>query len=173
MKISTKTGDLGKTSLMFGRRVSKASERTEAYGAVDEFSSTIGLARAFCQDADLNKLLETIQLALVKLMTELATSNEDFSKLVEKSIPLLEETDLSFIEGKIDAYEKSGVCFNGWIQPCSNPCSAALSLARAQTRRAERRVVILKEKNMLSRDLPLIYLNRLSDLIWLISAKLG
>ena len=173
MRISTKTGDLGTTSLMFGRRVPKACERTQAYGAVDEFSATIGLARSFNQDSDLDKLLETVQLALVKAMTELATDKEDFSKLEERSIPLLEDSDLKFLEGNIESIEKEGVSFKGWIQPCASPCSAALSLARAQTRRAERCVVALKDAGMLARDMPLVYLNRLSDLLWLISAKLG
>ncbi len=171
MKISTKKGDDGTTSLVFGKRVSKASVRPEAYGALDEFSATLGLAAAFTQDDAQKKFLEDLQKVLVKIMTELATDAEDFQKLLDKNIELLTESDLQFLETQIENIEKSGVKFEGWVQVNATPYHAALSLARAQCRRAEREVVKIKESDKLFRDLPLHYLNRLSDLLWLKSIK--
>ncbi len=80
MKISTKTGDAGRTKLMFGRDVSKSSQRVRAYGAVDDFSATLGLARSFA-GKELGAEILGIQESLVCLMTELATKKEDFHLL--------------------------------------------------------------------------------------------
>ena len=85
MKISTKTGDAGRTKLMFGRDVSKSSQRVRAYGAVDDFSATLGLARSFA-GKELGAEILGIQESLVCLMTELATKKEDFHLLTEKKI---------------------------------------------------------------------------------------
>ena len=111
MKISTKGGDKGTTSLMFGKRVSKACQRVRTYGMVDELSASIAMARAFTTDSNLNKELLKIQENLVLLMTELATANEDFPKLAEKNIKLLDETHLAEIESKIDEIESKGNMF--------------------------------------------------------------
>ena len=90
MKISTKTGDKGKTRLVFMREVSKASQRVCAYGALDDCSATIGLARSFA-DKELASKLLNIQEKLVFLMTELATAKEDFDKLIEKNMRILSD----------------------------------------------------------------------------------
>ena len=96
MKISTKTGDAGKTKLMFGRDASKASQRVRAYGAIDDFSATLGLARAFA-DGDVATTILKIQQDLICLMTELATSLDDFHLLAEKNIRLLGDEELKEI----------------------------------------------------------------------------
>ena len=93
MKISTKTGDAGRTKLMFGRDVSKSSQRVRAYGAVDDFSATLGLARSFA-GKELGAEILGIQESLVCLMTELATKKEDFHLLTEKKLRLLGDGDL-------------------------------------------------------------------------------
>ena len=169
MKISTKGGDKGSTSLMFGRRVSKACQRVRTYGMVDELSATIAMARAFAKDDDLAKQLLSIQENLVLLMTELATAKEDFSKLAEKNIKLLDDTNLAEIEAKIDEIESKGNVFDGWKHAGDTPLSATLDMARVKCRAAEREIVALNEEEGLARDFPLIYINRLSDYIYLLS----
>ena len=169
MKISTKGGDKGTTSLMFGKRVSKACQRVRTYGMVDELSASIAMARAFTTDSNLNKELLKIQENLVLLMTELATTNEDFPKLAEKNIKLLDETHLAEIESRIDEIESKGNVFNGWKQAGDTPISATLDMARVKCRATEREIVALNEEEGLARDFPLIYINRLSDYIYLLS----
>ncbi len=166
MKISTKVGDKGKTKLVFLREVSKASARVCAYGALDDCSATIGLARSFA-DKDLAANLLQIQEKLVFLMTELATAKEDFLKLAEKNFKLLDESDLSELESKIEELEKDGTVFEGWTHSGESPLQAALDMARARCRNAEREIVKLAETEGLGRDFPLIYINRLSDLLYL------
>lgn len=168
MKISTKAGDSGTTSLMFGRRVSKASLRVCAYGALDDFSATLGLARSF-SEGDMNKFILGVQEDLVFLMTELATAKEDFPKLAEKNIRTLNEDDLKKIESKIGEYESKNQSFAGWRHSGESHLQAALDMARARCRFAERELVSLNEGEGLARPFPLTYINRLSDLLWLMS----
>jgi cob(I)alamin adenosyltransferase len=167
MSISTKGGDGGKTSLMFGRRVSKNCRRVCAYGAVDEFSSAFGLARSFSDDPVLGEAILTIQKNLIKLMTELATSAEDFPKLAEKGIPLLSDEDLNSIESQVKQLEGNSEGLKEWQIPGSGRLNGALNLARAICRRAEREIVALDEEEPLPRKMPIIYINRLADLIFL------
>ncbi len=171
MNISTKKGDDGTTSLMFGRRVSKTCAHPEAYGAVDEFFAAVGLVRSFAISREENAFLMELQKALVKLMTELATAKEDFHLLADKKIEILSDTDLDFLENKIKEIEASGVKFTGWTVSDENSYQASAGLARAICRRAEREVVRLKEAGMLARDFSLKYLNRMSDLLWLLSVQ--
>ncbi len=168
MKISTKTGDKGKTKLVFLREVSKASQRVCAYGALDDCSATIGLARAFADDPLKKKLLK-IQESLVFLMTELATAKEDFYKLSEKNMRVLSGGDLSELESQIDEYERDGTLFKGWTHSGETPLQAALDMARARCRNAEREIVKLSETEGLARDFPIVYVNRLSDLLYLMA----
>lgn len=168
MKISTKTGDAGKTKLMFGRDVSKASQRVRAYGALDDFSATLGLARAFAEGDTATTILK-IQQDLVCLMTELATSLDDFHLLAEKNIRLLGDAELKEIETKIEVAESNGNVFAGWTQSGENQLQASLDMARARCRNAEREIVALAESEGLARGYPLVYINRLSDLLWLMA----
>ncbi|MBO6103438.1 MAG: cob(I)yrinic acid a,c-diamide adenosyltransferase [Opitutales bacterium] len=171
MKISTKTGDKGECSLMFAKRVPKFSQRVCAYGAVDEFSAALGLARAHSESESLNQDISEVLRALIKLMTELATPPEKFSLLAEKNIPILAPADLEKIERLIDALESGGSTFCGWTIPGENPLEARLNFARTLCRRAERETARLNAEEPLERGLPLAYLNRLSDLIYLWSLK--
>lgn len=168
MRISTKGGDFGKTKLVFLREVSKASARVCAYGAVDEFSATLGFARAFAT-GELNAKILHIQERLVFLMTELATAKDDFQKLAERKIKTLDEPDLAEIETQIEQYEKIGNIFDGWTHSGENPLQAALDMARARCRTAEREIVKLAESEGLARNFPLQYINRLADLLYLMS----
>jgi len=107
MKISTKTGDAGKTKLMFGREVSKSCVRVRAYGALDDLSAVLGFARAFA-DSDMGAFILSLQKSLTVLMTELATDSADFPKLAERGIALLGEADLKVLEDRIEAAESAG-----------------------------------------------------------------
>ncbi len=169
MKIATKSGDKGTTSLMFGKRVSKASARVRAYGAVDEFSSALAIARALAKETPLATELLQIQKKLVFLMTELATSPEDFHLLKEKNITVLSDDDLQELENRIEEIEASGNVFDGWKHAGDTQLDAALDFARVKCRAAEREIVTLDELEKLPRDFPLMYINRLSDLIYLFS----
>lgn len=168
MKISTKGGDKGKTSLVFGRRVSKACQRVRAYGALDEFSAQLAMARAFAGKTQLGADLLKLQEKLVPLMTELATAKEDFAKLAEKNIKILGKEDLAEIESKIEKIEAEHGTFSGWKHPGETPLDAALDLARAKCRAAEREIVALCEDGELARDFPITYVNRVSDLLYLL-----
>jgi len=168
MKISTKTGDLGATKLMFGKSVLKCAPRVCAYGALDDFAATLGLARSFA-GAELAAEILKIQENLVFLMTELATSNEDYPKLVEKNFRLVGEADLAEIETRIDELERDGEIFSGWKHSGENSLQAALDMARSRCRAAEREIVALNEIEPLPRPFTLKYVNRLSDLMWLLS----
>ena len=169
MKISTKGGDKGETSLMFGRRVSKACLRVKAYGAVDEMSAYIALARAYAKGTELANKLLRIQEKLVFLMTELATAKTDFHLLAEKNIKLLDENDLREIEDEIDLLESKGETFTGWRHAGETPIDASLDIARTKCRCAEREIIALNEAEQLPRDFPITYINRLSDLLYLYS----
>ncbi len=103
------------------------------------------------------------------LMTELATAKDDFPKLAEKKIKTLGEADLSEIESQIEEYEKIGNIFSGWTHSGENTLQAALDMARARCRTAEREIVKLAESEGLARNFPLQYVNRLADLLYLMS----
>ena len=168
MKISTKTGDAGRTKLMFGRDVSKSSQRVRAYGAVDDFSATLGLARSFA-GKELGAEILGIQESLVCLMTELATKKEDFHLLTEKKLRLLGDGDLKSLEDRIESAERDGDIFSGWTHSGETHLQAALDMARARCRNAEREIVALAESEGLARDFPLVYINRLSDYLWILA----
>ncbi|MDX8415481.1 cob(I)yrinic acid a,c-diamide adenosyltransferase [Intestinicryptomonas porci] len=167
MTISTKTGDEGTCSLMFGERVLKSSQRVSAYGAVDELCSALGTVKANSKSADFKSEISEIQNALIMLMTELATSNKKYGKLAEKNIKLLSETDLKAVESKASQIESDGEVFKGWTLAGENVLDAELNMARTICRRAEREIVKLNSEEPLPRKFILAYMNRLSDLLYL------
>lgn len=171
MKISTKTGDGGTCSLMFARRVSKASLRVCTYGSIDELCAALGLARAFCKQSALNAKILEIQNTLIRLMTDLATAPADKDMLKKKNIEVLNISDLQNIEAQITEIEAQGDTFKGWKMAGSNPSEAQLNFARTLCRKAERKVVLLEEKEGKFNDVNLKFLNRLSDLIYLWSLQ--
>ena len=102
-------------------------------------------------------------------MTELATANEDFPKLSEKKVRLLEESDLAEVEKKIEEFENNQNTFSGWKYAGQTRLDAALNMARVQCRKAEREMAALNETEKLPRPLPLKYINRLSDLFFVMA----
>ena len=167
MSIVTKTGDLGATGLMFNRRVSKCHPRVEAYGSVDELNAALGLARAAAQHDFTRDNLLAIQKDLVILMGELATGVEDLPRYVEEGYSLVTAELTVRLEKLVGEIEAQQITHRGWATPGASLHSAALDVARTTCRRAERRVCALHEAKQLHNPEILVYLNRLSDLLWL------
>lgn len=164
MKTFNKRGDSGQTSLLFGSRVSKCDLRCEAYGAVDEGVSALGLARQSCQPG-VRDILLSLQRELFLVGAELATPPEDRQKLEAKGSYVSPEM-VQRLEGLIEQFEAEVEMPKAFVIPGASPGSAALHLARAVMRRAERRAVGLKEAGLIHNEEILRYLNRLSDLLF-------
>ena len=167
MSIVTKTGDDGTTGLMFNRRVPKTHPRVEAYGAVDELNAALGLARATAAKHFLRENLLAIQKDLVAVMGELATLPEDFPRYKKDGYAVVTPAMTVKLEKLVEEIESQKISFKGWATPGENLNSAALDLARTACRRAERRVCALREAGELPNLAIIVYLNRLSDLLWL------
>ena len=161
MKIYTKTGDKGTTSLIYGIRVSKNDARVEAYGTCDEANSMIGLALSylhgeyFAGKEDLFSVFHKIQTVLFHVGAELATPAGKEVKWT------LEEKDLEELEKTIDSWDASLPSLSNFILPGGHQAGAALHVARTVARRAERQAVELEVN-----PLVLSYLNRLSDFLF-------
>ena len=169
MSIATKTGDTGSTGLMYNRRVSKCHPRVEAYGAVDELNTAMGLARATAQHDFVARNLLAIQKDLVIVMGELATQIEDLPRYAKDGFTMASRDLTGKLDQLVAEIEAQKVSFQGWATPGANLNSAALDLARTACRRAERRVCALQESNQLQNPEIIIYLNRLSDTLWLLA----
>ena len=167
MSIATKTGDDGTTALMYGRRVPKTHPRVEAYGAVDELNAALGVARASAEHDFVRNNLLVIQKNLIVLMGELCVQPEDLPRYVKDGYSLVTPAMTATLDALVREIEGQNVSFKGWATPGATPPSAALDLARTVCRRAERRVCGLKEAGELKNAEIIIYLNRLSDLLWL------
>jgi len=167
MSIATRTGDGGTTALMYGRRVPKDSSRVKAYGEVDELNACLGLARAEADRRD-KVLLEKIQKALVGLMGELAVAPEDLTRYEADGYAQLKEADLALLDREIAVLEKALPKPKGWSTPGGSFTGATLALGRTVCRRAERGVWKLDKKEGKVRTVIPRYLNRLSDLLWLL-----
>jgi len=164
MKIYTKTGDDGTTGLFGGGRVKKASLRVDAYGTVDEVNATLGLARATGLGTFIDGVLAQVQVDLFTLGAELACVPGKEAKL---SLPLLEEADAQRLERAIDEAETSLPPLQTFILPGGSHQAAALHLARTVCRRAERAVLAVDDAT--PRGVLVIYLNRLSDLLFVLA----
>lgn len=165
MKIYTKTGDKGETGLFGGARVSKASDRVDAYGEVDELNSVLGLARAQKLDPDTDTLLAQVQSTLFNLGAELATDPE--SK-VDVGVPAVQDADIEPLEKAIDRCEAELAPLKAFVLPGGSEGAATLHLARTVCRRAERRLVALAADTALRPEC-IRYLNRLSDLLFVLA----
>jgi cob(I)alamin adenosyltransferase len=170
MSIATKTGDAGETSLMYGRRVRKTDSRVDAYGCVDELNAALGVVRVTSQDSFISAQVLAIQKELIHVMGELATAPEDLPRYVADGYQLTTPEMVDRLTAVIDELEKDKLLhFKGWAIPGSMMLSAALDVARTTCRRAERRVAALLDENTGFNRQILRYLNRLSDLCWLLA----
>jgi cob(I)alamin adenosyltransferase len=169
MSIATKTGDSGQTSLMYGRRVAKTDPRVETYGSVDELNAALGMARVSAEDAFIAEQILAVQKELIIVMGELATAAEDLTRYAKNGYQLTSAAMVDRLTGVIDDLEKNKLLYyKGWAIPGSTLASAALDIARTTCRRAERRVAALSESSAAFNGEILRYLNRLSDLCWLL-----
>lgn len=165
--IATMKGDGGQTSLVGGIRVSKASLRVEAYGDVDELISAIGCARALSDDDAINALAYDIQRELFKVGSALATSAGGPRPPEPIDVALVDRLTREVLQ--IEAIE--GI-LSDWSVPGAHAPAAFFDTARAVCRRAERAVIRLVESGEPVQPTIIAYLNRLSDLLWLIGRKL-
>jgi len=169
MSIVTKTGDQGTTGLMYGRRVPKHDPRVEAYGAMDELNAALGLARASARDKFVGNALLAIQKDMVILMGELATTTEDLQRYVKDGYSLVTAPMTTKLDDLAREMEAQNLKFTGWATPGQSLSSSALDVARTVCRRGERRVCALRESGQLQNAQILVYLNRLSDVLWLLA----
>jgi cob(I)alamin adenosyltransferase len=170
MSIATKTGDAGETSLMYGRRVPKTDARVDAYGCVDELNASLGLARVTASDPFLTEQIYGIQKELIIVMGELATAPEDLDRYVKDGFALTASPMTDRLTSVVDDLEKNKLGqFKGWAVPGNSLDGAALDLARTVCRRAERRVAGLMASAEKFNPEILRYLNRLSDVCWLLA----
>ncbi len=160
MKIYTKTGDSGMTSLFSGGRVSKADLRVETYGTVDELNSVLGVARVHQPSAQTDSYLEQVQNQLFHLGADLATPLDAKAEWVVR----MDAETVAWLETTIDTMTADLPALKNFILPGGTPAAAQLQVARAICRRAERIAVSLSEHEPIGEHV-LKYLNRLSD--WL------
>ena len=170
MSIVTKTGDKGETSLMYSRRVPKTDPRVDAYGCVDESTAALGLARSISNQKFVSEQILAAQKDLIVVMGELATAPQDRERYAKDGFDLTTAAMVDRITAVIVDLEKDKSLYpKDWAIPGRTAVSAALDFARATCRRAERRVatLIADEKDFNSEILR--YLNRLSDLCWVLA----
>ena len=168
MSITTRTGDNGETGLLFSRRTSKGDPRIAACGDIDELNAAIGLTRAHLQGTRENSRLEAIQKSLIALMGELATLPEDSARYAASKFDKLTADNTHQLDSWIAEHEASGLTFEGWALPGGTVASAHLDMARTICRRAERSTVALRSVEG-DNSQAVVYLNRLSDLLWLMA----
>jgi cob(I)alamin adenosyltransferase len=169
MSIATKTGDSGTTGLMYNRRVSKCHPRVEAYGSVDELNAALGSARAGATHDFVRAHLLAVQKDLVIVMGELATLPEDLPRYLQDGFKTVGSDLVVKLDALVGEVEAQKVSFKGWATPGGTTTAAALDVARTTCRRAERRVCALQESGQLQNPEIIIYLNRLSDALWLLA----
>ncbi len=165
--IATKRGDGGQTDLAGGVRVSKASLRVDACGTLDELNSAVGFARSLCDDTTITDLAREIQRELFQVGAALAT----VPGRTRSRVPItLEMSD--HLTNEVHRIEAEEGILSDWSLPGASTPSAAFDVARTVCRRAERLVVRLMESGEEAPDGVLVYLNRLSDLLWLLGHKI-
>jgi cob(I)alamin adenosyltransferase len=170
VSIVTKTGDKGETSLMYGRRLSKADPRVDAYGCVDELSAALGLARSVASDKFISDQIFAVQKDLVVVMGELATAPVDRERYLKDGFHLTTSELVDRITAVIFDLEKDQSLYpKDWVIPGGTPVSAALDFARTTCRRAERRIATFSAGEDEFNPEILRYLNRLSDFCWILA----
>lgn len=164
MKIYTKTGDKGETGLFGGKRVPKDALRIEAYGSVDELNSLLGVISSMKPDQAIANIVERVQNQLFDLGADLATPVTQKSTV----IPRIAKSHSTALEKEIDTLEGSLAPLQSFILPGGSPIASYLHLARTVCRRAERCVVRLSRSEEIGGHV-IIYLNRLSDLLFIMA----
>jgi cob(I)alamin adenosyltransferase len=169
--IATRTGDDGTTSLLYGQRVPKDHFQIEAVGAFDELNVALGAARGLTPDPEERMLLESVQRGLVALMGELACAESDAARYLASDFAKVGEGDLRRVDEAVAAREVGGSLPQDWAVPGANPAALALDQARVVARRAERRLAALPAGGRSVRPVLRQFVNRLSDLLWLMARR--
>lgn len=175
MKIYTKTGDLGDTSLFSGKRVRKNNIRIDSYGTVDELNSYLGMIHDQVKDEKVRKDLIRIQSKLFTLGAMLATPEDPKAEKKGKSklqIDLIDDEDIRFLERQMDQMNEVLPEMTHFILPGGHPAVSFCHIARCVCRRAERKTVELHDMEAINEQI-LIYLNRLSDYLFVLARKLS
>ena len=167
-RIYTKYGDNGETSLLYGGRVPKNSMHCEAYGVTDEVVSAMGLARALSQDEYVKCTLKELQQELFLIGAELATDPKQYEVFHRHFAPVSSDMVVR-LEKIIDQMESEVEMPTSFILPGGSAASSAIDMARCLVRTAERRAVDLKGSSMLTNPTIIAYLNRLSDLLFVLA----
>lgn len=170
MKIYTKTGDKGTTSLIGGTKVSKAHLRIEAYGTVDELNSYIGLCKDFLTDKKSNTVLQEVQDRLFTIGAALACDPEKETKM---KIPDLKEEDITLLEKEIDKMNETLPPMKSFILPGGHITVSHIHISRCICRRAERCCVRLEAEQNEVEPIIIKYLNRLSDYLFVLARYAG
>ena len=170
LKIYTRTGDKGSTSLLGGTRVSKSDLRIEAYGTIDELNSYIGLVGDHQQNADTTTILREIQDRLFTIGSSLACDPEKEPKL---KIPDLKKADIEYLEKQIDKMNEVLPPMKSFILPGGHIAVSTTHVARCVCRRAERICVSMQQQKMDIEPLIIQYLNRLSDYLFVLARYIG
>jgi cob(I)alamin adenosyltransferase len=169
-KIYTKTGDLGKTSLIGGTKVPKSHLRIESYGTVDELNSYIGLVGDYISDEHSKLVLKEIQDRLFTIGSSLAC---DPDKEPSMKIPDLKESDVEYLEKEIDAMNEVLTPMKFFVLPGGHVAISTAHVARCVCRRSERLCVNMQEHDLFVDPLVIKYINRLSDYLFVISRYIG
>lgn len=170
LKIYTKTGDLGKTSLIGGTKVFKSNIRIETYGTIDELNSYIGLVGDYCSDDHSKNILKEIQDRLFTIGSSLACDPDKEQKL---KIPDLKEIDVEFLEKEIDTMNERLPEMKHFILPGGHVTVSTIHIARCVCRRAERWCVNMQEQSLFVEPMIIKYLNRLSDYLFVLARYIG
>jgi cob(I)alamin adenosyltransferase len=168
MSIATKHGDKGDTGLIGGARVSKADVRVEAYGTVDELGAAMGFARSICEDAEVRELTKSIQRELFTVAGAIASPAGGAESPTTYVTPEMVEA----LTAHVTRVEATEGILSDWSLPGDHAAAAAYDVARTVCRRAERAVVRLAETGIELNPHVIAYLNRLSDLLWLMGRLL-
>ena len=170
-KLYTKNGDNGETFLLFGKKVSKLDARVQCYGAIDECISNLGAAYSLSvekDDKDISDLILKIQRTLFIISSEIACPTEKYNDLKEK-YKYIDEEVITDLEKKIDKYQSITPKINYFVLPGGSLISSFIDIARTSCRRSERLCVEVRDLSQLNNKNILIYLNRLSDLLFIIA----
>ena len=167
MSIATKGGDRGQTALIGGRRVSKANLRVEAYGTIDELGAQMGFARSICDDKEVHDLTKEIQRELFVISGSIANP-----EAVKKDPPDVTAEMVERLTTEVHRIEAMEGILSDWSLPGDHVAAAAYDVARTTCRRAERSIVRLAEAGEETSAETLSYINRLSDLLWLMGRLL-
>ena len=170
MKIYTKTGDAGKTSLIGGTKVLKNDPRIEAYGTIDELNSFMGVVYDHCTDENSRNIVKEIQDRLFTIGSELACDPE---KNIKMQIPDLHESDVELLEKEMDTMDAELPVMKNFILPGGMPAVSFMHVARSVCRRAERKCIDLQQHDGKVDPLIIKFINRLSDYLFMLARYTG